>query len=142
MSISQLVKKVLERFDIGDEYLVVSGGVMEVLGIRKAADIDILISARTFKELAKHPDLNRKDERLLSVEVDGREVELFVFWEINGMSGDMIYENFKDRFFVVQGIKFINLEEVLKWKQDRGRQKDQADIELIVEYLDQNPQNN
>jgi len=39
---------------------------------------------------------------------------------------------------VIDGLSFVLLEEVLKWKKLNGREKDLRDVELIMEYLKNN----
>jgi hypothetical protein len=36
---------------------------------------------------------------------------------------------------IIDGVPFVRLEEVLKWKKAYGREKDKMDIKLIEEYL-------
>ncbi len=38
---------------------------------------------------------------------------------------------------IIDGLAFVRLEEVLKWKKSRNKEKDQKDIELIENYLKQ-----
>jgi hypothetical protein len=37
---------------------------------------------------------------------------------------------------IIDGIRFVKLEEVLKWKRARNAEKDKADIELIERFLE------
>jgi predicted nucleotidyltransferase len=40
-----------------------------------------------------------------------------------------------DRAELIQGFRFIKLEDMIKWKQKMGREKDMQDIELVRKYF-------
>ncbi len=107
--------------------IVVSSGTLEVLGIRKANDIDIVVSKDLYDSLTadgwqefhfKNYSVLRKDE-----------FEAFPSWDNKGLQ-QLLKEAFID-----DGVNFVNLEVVYRWKKETGREKDLKDIKLIEAYL-------
>ncbi|MFA7194041.1 MAG: hypothetical protein WC087_03945 [Candidatus Paceibacterota bacterium] len=118
-----------------NQYVVISSGILDVLGIRKANDIDLSIT----KEL--HEQLRKTGEW----EEDVRYGKVFLLKEDIEINPDVSWEDYKtttkeliETALVVDGINFMNLEEVIKFKKALGREKDFKDIELIEEYLKSN----
>ncbi|MEI6553674.1 MAG: hypothetical protein WCO09_03835 [bacterium] len=114
------------------EFYVCGSAIMDVLGIRKAEDIDILVSPRLYEKLEKedgwkkHPKYNILQDK---DKICGAKVTL-----------DFMKENYSlDEVLplatIVEGIPFMGLEMLINAKRQMGREKDFADIKLIEEYL-------
>jgi len=115
-----------------DQYVVISSGILDVLGIRKANDIDLSITKELHDELRKTGEWKE----------DVRYGKIFLLKEDIEINPDVSWEDYKtttkeliETALVVDGINFMNLEEVIKFKKALGREKDFKDIELIEEYL-------
>ena len=117
------------------EYVVISGGVLEAHGIRKAGDCDLVITEEVFERLKN----------------DGWEV---VFWNDKFILTKNAFEAARDCNYknylpdtkklileadIINGCAFANIEETLKFKNELGREKDKKDVKLIEEYLKNNP---
>lgn len=115
------------------EYLVIGSGAMAVRGIREAKDIDLLVSHNLYTKLID----DGWDEREVHpgykvIEKDRIEA-----------SPDIItLENYQPDTIAlmreaetIEGVPFMSLEELKKFKQALGRDKDKADILLIDAYL-------
>ncbi|TSC66063.1 MAG: AraC family transcriptional regulator [Candidatus Berkelbacteria bacterium Gr01-1014_85] len=122
-------------FPIG-EYVVV-GGVMEAHGLRKANDIDIVVTKKYFDELSQLPEwelqeFNYPDDRKYWLKGNGIDI-------MPGFSYNDAYRPDTEQLIagadIINGIPFIKLEELLKWKRAANREKDQADIETIERYM-------
>ena len=136
MAIKSTIEKALKLFEIGeDEYIVVTGAVLELLGLRQTDDIDILVSENTFERIKNNKNLKRVDEFLLNGEVDGKVVDVFIHWEPDGKATDLIFENLTGQTEIVNGIRCMNMEKILEWKKTKRRPKDLPDIELIENYF-------
>ncbi len=136
MTIFERVKKL--NFPIG-EYIVV-GGAMEARGIRKAGDVDFIVTQKLFDSLLKQ-GWALKPCRPGDIGKEGTKRKL--------TKGDItiISEySWLDKYFaktedliasadIIDGIPFVSLDELLKWKKASGREKDVKDIELIEGYL-------
>ena len=104
------------------EYVIVGSGIMEALGMRKAGDIDISVTEELFEKLQHVADAWREERidikrKLLDGEYPVTTQELI------------------ESSVVIEGIPFMNLEELIKFKQATAREKDFKDIELINSYL-------
>lgn len=122
-----------------DEVIVVGSGVLDVLGLREANDIDLLASVAAFERIKLEPSLSSKfepgEENASEANfLEGGEIEIWLDWrEVDGQLWDYDYLN--QSAFCVDGVKFAAPEKVLQWKRAMGRSKDRRDIKLLEEYL-------
>jgi hypothetical protein len=117
------------------KYCVFGSGVLEVHGIRKAKDVDILIDEELYQELRK-----RGWKRY------------WFFWRLLTCKalkkGDVeCFTNCKNGIFkietadlirnaqMIDGVPFMHLKELKDFKLGAGRNKDVKDVRLIEEYL-------
>ncbi|QCT40079.1 hypothetical protein FBF31_03315 [Candidatus Saccharibacteria bacterium oral taxon 955] len=102
---------------------------MDVVGIRPSNDIDLLVSKETFYKIANSGhEISQRPDGSEKIEIDN--VELMYEWYGEGVSGIAM------RIIVIDGLKFMAIEEVRRWKALLDRSKDQADILLIDKYLE------
>ncbi|OGI95457.1 hypothetical protein A2917_02770 [Candidatus Nomurabacteria bacterium RIFCSPLOWO2_01_FULL_42_17] len=135
-TIFERVKKL--NFPIG-KYVVV-GGVMEAHGIRKAVDVDFIVTKELFDDLLKQGwvpkpcrpgDIGKEGEKRKL-----RKDDISIISEYSWL--DKYFAKTEDLIAnadIIDGIPFISLSELLKWKKACGREKDLIDIELIENYL-------
>lgn len=138
LSVSQRVKK--HNLPMG-EYVVV-GGAMEAHGIRKAKDLDIVVTSKLFGELIKKGwnvcECDKCKEKLKAgikeqiIKRDGLDILSEYSW-YDKYHADTTY--LIKNADIVDGVPFVQLEELVKWKKACGRPKDIHDIELIEQYL-------
>jgi hypothetical protein len=127
-------------FPIG-QYVVV-GGSMEAHGIRKARDIDLVVSPGLFEDLEQQgwvpysPKPDFMGETWGRLEKGNVQVNSEISWagEFFAETQDLI-----DNAEIIQGYPFAPLEVLAAWKKARGREKDIKDIELISNYLSDRP---
>jgi hypothetical protein len=115
------------------QYVVVGGGVLAAHGIRDFKDIDILITEELFDELKKN----------------GWTVKV-TSWGSNNVVNGIVeagpsisscknYEPDITKVIkeadIINGIPFMDLHELMKFKKALGREKDLVDIALIKNYL-------
>ena len=114
------------------EFFVCGSAIMDVLGIRKAADIDILVSQKLYDKLEKkdgwkkHPKYNILQD---SNKICGAKVMLDFMKENYSLEDVLPLATFVD------GVPFMSLEMLINAKRQMGREKDFSDIKLIEEYL-------
>ncbi|MGD1003690.1 MAG: hypothetical protein ABR884_03920 [Minisyncoccia bacterium] len=124
-----------------DKYVVV-GGAMEAFGIRPANDLDIVVTEDLFNELQQKGwklcecDKCRAEWKLGSTDriLKGDGVDIlseFSCGELYHKDTDELIKNAA----VIDGVAFVQLEELLKWKKAAAREKDLKDIVLIEEFL-------
>lgn len=112
-----------------EQYIVVGSGVLDVLGVRKANDIDFVTSPKFFEELK---DKGWKDAKN-SPSLVRDDFEAYLAWD--SMDGNPNFEDLMITSDVVQGYNFVHLNRLLDWKRRVGRPKDITDIGLVEEYL-------
>jgi len=117
-----------------DQVIIIGSGILDQLGIRQSADIDVATNREALEEIARSDgwvEKLDKNQRQYLVKYDGS-VEIWDGWEIDGRIveyGELLY-------YAVEydGVKFVNLDFLRRWKSWRGREKDIQDVRLIDEW--------
>ncbi len=130
MNILTKIKKL--NFPI-DKYVVVGSGILEVLGIRTALDIDIVVTSDLHVKLRETGEW-KEEERYgyIFLKKDVFEIIPKLDWEDYKTTTEEAIES----AFFIEDVPFMNLEELVKFKTALGREKDFKDIELIKNYLE------
>ena len=117
------------------QYVVIGGGILEVLGIRDTKDLDIVVTQELFEKLRQSKNYN-EEMRWGKVFLigDGIEIGVRLEWEHYHCTTEEAIKTAT----VIRGIPFLNLEETIKFKKAMGREKDFKDIVLIEDYLKNN----
>ncbi|RAY15806.1 hypothetical protein DPM19_08530 [Actinomadura craniellae] len=115
-----------------DSFIVVGSGLLEVLGIRPAGDIDVIVAQSVLGLLETPPW--QVEERAGGKQVLSRgRFEVSTSWSTpTGEAG--LAELRTDRL-VVAGFQFISMARLLAWKTGMRRAKDLDDIKLIESHL-------
>jgi predicted nucleotidyltransferase len=121
------------------QFMVCGSAILDVLGIRKAQDVDILVSPELFEKLEKENGWQRHHKYTTTLE------------HPEGVSGakqtlDFMRENYSlkealPKATIIEGIPFMNLDMLINAKTQLGREKDIEDIKLIKKYLENKKQN-
>lgn len=141
MEISKRVKEV----GLPSGKYVVVGGAMEAYGIRDAKDLDIVVTPDLFEDLIKQgwevcmcdkcKESWSQGETKRILKRPGVDI-------LSGYSWKDIYEANTDELIqnanVIDGVAFVQIEELLKWKKAARREKDLKDVELIEEFIKKN----
>ena len=118
-----------------DQIIVIGSGILEQLGIRPASDIDLAASYDLMKKLSEESsDWSKKfgyNQRFYFVKDDGS-AEVWDGWDFDGQA--VSYDDLLDYAVKYDGVRFVDLEFLRKWKSWRGREKDVRDVELIDEW--------
>ena len=118
-----------------DQIIVIGSGILDQLGIRPASDIDLAASSDLMKKLSEESgDWLKKfgyNQRFYFVKDDGS-AEVWDGWDFDGQA--VSYDNLLDYAVEYDGVRFVDLEFLRKWKSWRGREKDVRDVELIDEW--------
>ena len=118
-----------------DQIIVIGSGILDQLGIRPASDIDLAASSDLMKKLSEESgDWIKKfddNQRFYFVKDDGS-VEVWDGWVFDGQT--VSYDDLLDYAVEYDGVRFVDLEFLRKWKSWRGREKDVRDVELIDEW--------
>lgn len=110
-----------------DECVIVGSGILCVLGIRTANDVDIIVSDKVYDNLLRHgwEKANWPDQEVLHKD----DVEICKVWD------NKSFDQLKQGAVAIDGAYFLSLEDLRKWKLLRARRKDLEDIKLIDAYL-------
>lgn len=108
------------------QYAIFGSGPMAVRNIREAHDLDIVVKKDLWDSLAKIYPLNEKGNGLKA-----GHVEIFSYWNPVEMDIDEMVRTAEVR----EGLPFVKLAYVIRWKSHMLREKDKADLELIAAYL-------
>jgi len=115
------------------KYVIFGSGPMCVRGLRKCDDLDVIVTEDIYNDLKSRSDFkigHRKESGNEFLEKDG--IEIYQNW----YPDDWHVKNLIQEAEIIDGFPFVKLEEVLKWKMIKRRDKDIEDIKLIKEYLD------
>lgn len=132
MDIFERVKKL--NLPLG-EYAVFGSSLLDVWGLRKAQDLDIIVTPELFEKLRKAGEweevqgngfeILRKDDADITTQQDK---------PTDGSYCPDRIQLIKDAE-IINGVPFVQIEEVIACKKDYNRPKDRRDLKLIKEYL-------
>ena len=118
-----------------DQIIVIGSGILDQLGIRPAVDIDLAVSSDLMKKLSEESgDWLKKfddNQRFYFVKDDGS-AEVWDGWEFDGQV--VSYDGLLDYVVEYDGVRFVNLEFLSRWKKWRSLEKDTQDVKLIDEW--------
>ena len=118
-----------------DQIIVIGSGILDQLGIRPASDIDLAASSDLMKKLSEESgDWLKKfddNQRFYFVKDDGS-AEVWDGWEFDRQA--VSYDDLLDYAVKYDGVRFVDLEFLRKWKSWRSREKDVQDVKLIDEW--------
>ena len=123
----------LKHLDLNPgSFIVVGSGILEVLGIRDAIDIDVIVDPRGLRKLATAGWAQNDALRGKQVLQHGR-FEASTTW--TSPEGELTIRELAPHSIDVDGYLFIGLPFLLRWKKALRRPKDLTDIGLIEAYL-------
>jgi inorganic pyrophosphatase len=113
------------------EYVVVSSGTLEALGIRTAQDLDIAVTPTLFKKL-RAAGRWTEEERYGKLFLSKPSIDIIrqLSWDAYPTTNEEAIAS----ALIIDGIPFMNLYELKQFKQALGREKDLADIKRIEAY--------
>lgn len=131
-NMNQLISKIKSlQFPLG-QYVVVGSGIMSALGIRESRDIDIAVMPELHDTLRATKEW-KEEERYNKIFLNRDNVEIIP--KLNWEDYTTTTEEAISSAIIIEGVPFMNLEELKKFKKALGREKDLRDINQIDEYL-------
>ena len=127
----------MQQLNLPDaQYAVFGSGLLDVLGIKKANDIDLVVTKELFDTLGQQGEWAR------FVYPDGYpglkhavyDMELFYRSDMPLCDLGGVERMIRDAV-AIQGIKFVQLKDILVWKKSLGREKDVRAVKLIEAYI-------
>lgn len=127
-----IIEKIKDLNFPATQYVIVGSGTLDALGIRKASDIDIAILPELHKKLCENSNWE-KEKRYgkIFLKREGIDIIPSLDWSEYSTTTEEAIQS----ALIIDGIPFLNLQELKKFKKALGREKDFADIKLIDEYL-------
>lgn len=113
-----------------DKFAVFGSGVLAIHGIRENKDIDLIVKKDLWRDLTKKYPLYKEEDPGFVPRIRIGNIEIFDNWPPFKELDTLI-----DSADIINGIRFVKLEFVLKWKKNFNREKDQNDVKLIEEFL-------
>jgi len=110
---------------------VFGSGILAVLGIRPAHDIDIVVNDKLYIELAQRGWETVKVGSVYALKHDV--FDIHSTWSFSNYETSIEKLQSEHRVYI-EDIPFVSLEEVARWKGALGRPKDLRDLELIRKY--------
>ena len=110
------------------EYVVIGGGVLEILGIRETVELDLVVNQKTYKRLNSHhwkEYIQDSGKKILS----RRGYKVMLDW----VGRDL--KVLQKSAIVVDGIPVMGLEQLISCKAQLGTKKDLEDILSIKNYI-------
>lgn len=101
-------------------------------GLKQNNDIDVVITDKIFNLYKNKPEWELKKIENWGIDcLSCGEIEMLNGWG----PGEWDVQRVIDGAEIIDGLAFVKLEEVLRWKKMMNREKDKKDIEVIEEYL-------
>ncbi len=114
------------------QYVIVGSGTLDALGIRRASDIDIAVLPELHKILCESNDWEKMEKYgKIFLKKEGIDIIPSLDWSEYPTTTEEAIQS----AIIIDGIPFLNLQELKKFKKALGRDKDFEDIKLIDDYL-------
>lgn len=116
------------------EYVITSSGPLGVRGLRESNDLDLVVTDPLWNTLAtKYGVIDKGTYKTILV----GNIEIYNSTSLLGNFAS--FNNQLEKADMIEGYNFLNLEMLIELKTKLGREKDLQDIELIRDYLQNNP---
>jgi hypothetical protein len=133
MNVIEEVKKL--NFPV-DQYVIVGSGPMAVRGLKEAHDVDIVVTQELFEKCKANGWKNilwTYPEKIGQIYLKQNDIELYL--DVNCADFNPTTKELIERADVIEGVPFINLEDMLRFKRAYNREKDSKDIKITETYL-------
>lgn len=115
------------------EYAIYGSGPMAVRGIKSTEDLDVIVTEPLYQELkGKYPEDFAMDT-IKRIKIGEIEFYPACAWDpkMSGLEGAI------ERAELIDGLRFVLLEDLVRWKKEMARPKDFEHIKMIEHYLTQ-----
>lgn len=122
-----------------DRAIIIGSGILDKLGIRKSADIDVVVPKDEFDKLADNNNFlkGKKYDDDYYQSTNGQ-IEAWCYWWDFKRKMVISYETLAENSVLIDNLRFVSLAFLRQWKADCARVKDIEDVKLIDSYLESN----
>lgn len=133
MSNTELFKRVKElNLPIG-KYALFGSAPLGIRNLKDCHDVDIIVTEELWNEYKNKYgwELKEMPNKFKDVYLYNSDIELWKKWR----AGNWNIENLIRDAEIIDGLSFVKLEEMIKWKKMNGREKDLKDVEVAENYI-------
>jgi hypothetical protein len=112
-----------------DKFAVFGNGPMSVRGLKEAIDLHIIVKKDIWNILDRKFMARNNFGAIILGNIEVVRDMLPWFDDLDALI---------DSADIIDGIRYVKLENVLKWKKEMKREKDKNDIKIIEEFLKNN----
>lgn len=138
---AELIQKLRSLELPTDDFAIFGSGPMYPRGIKDLGhDIDLVARGKAWEKALTYSNsepTKLNNNNLVITLFDGQ-IEIFNGWA----PGTWDIDNLIDTADIFEGLRYVNLDNLLKWKREMGRPKDFEHIKLIETYLKNNENSN
>ncbi len=132
----------IEKYNLPkSHYAVFGSALLEVFGIRKAADLDIIVTPELYKKLKTDGWDEIQANGFAMLRKGEADVTTLQDEPTDGKYCPDRMKLIKDAV-IINGLPFVRIEEVIACKTDYDREKDRVDILSIHKYIEIQGSNN
>ena len=110
---------------------------MAVRGLRDSNDIDIIVSKKIWDKYKSNPKWKLitfvRDNKTIEI-LENNNIEIGTSWD----PGIWDINKLISESEIIDGLSFVRLKEVLRWKKISNRDKDKKDIEILKNLIKKN----
>ncbi len=115
-----------------DQYAITGSGPIGIRNLREIGDLDIIVTKELWDTLSKEYPI-AKQEGVQKLQFPSGVVEALKEYPLE--EGGPTNDERIAQAEIIEGLPFESLEHVLYFKNKMGRDKDQGDIQLIMEHF-------
>ncbi|MEI7741769.1 MAG: hypothetical protein WCJ29_04650 [bacterium] len=114
-----------------EDFAIFGSGPMWAHGLHEMHDLDVLARGEAWKKAKANGTLQKAIVSGEKVDFADGLIEVFDTWGPGEWNVDELIDTAEE----FDGIKFVKLANVLKWKRLMGREKDADHVKLIEQYM-------
>lgn len=130
----QLLNKLRSLELPAEDFAIFGSGPMYPRGIKELGhDIDVVARGNAWVKALTNakPNFTWESSGAQALSLSDGQIEIFNGWGPGVWNVDDLF----DTADIFDGIRYVNLENLIKWKKEMGRPKDLEHIKLIEEYI-------
>lgn len=112
-------------------YALFGSAPLGIRNLRECNDVDVIVTDDVWNEYKQKEGWTEKQAPHGDISLCHGDIELWKGW----YPGEWNIAELIKTAEMIDGLPFVTLENVVKWKKLKGREKDMSDLQLIDEFL-------